>query len=122
VVFDRFEPVDAEFPTSFTPLYSGGLCEAVITSPGRPWTSAYRTAAGVGVIPNRATSTPTLASPLAAAFSNISPESRVSRATKTQSADQTVPAAFAIRRTNSGESPSPTTPRVPLDPNSCIGS
>jgi hypothetical protein len=104
-------------PTSLTPLYSGGLCEAVIITTGTSSRSAYTCAPGVGMIPSRSTSAPTLASPLAAASASIRPVARVSRATATRSARQTVPAALATFSTNSGVNVSLATPRVPLDPN-----
>jgi hypothetical protein len=104
-------------PISFTPLYSGGLWEAVIITAGTDSRPAYDWAPGVGTAPSRSTSAPTLASPLAAASASIRPVARVSRATATRSARHTVPAALATFSTNSGVSASLATPRVPLDPN-----
>ncbi len=108
-------------PTSLSPLYSGGLCEAVTTIVGTPSRSAYACAPGVGTTPRRSTSAPTLARPLAAASFSISPVWRVSRATATRSVSQTVPAARATRSANAGVTSRLATPRVPLEPNTFIG-
>jgi hypothetical protein len=107
-------------PTSFTPLYAGGLCEAVIITPGIPSRSQWACSAGVGTTPSRSTSTPTEARPLAAASASIRPVLRVSLASATRSLSTIGPTARTIPSTDDGVTSSLATPRTPLDPKTLI--
>ena len=66
---------------SLTPLYSGGLCEAEMTTPRSCESSAT---AGVGRTPPRTAVPPAETIPRASASSSTGPEPRVSRPTKTR--------------------------------------
>ena len=68
---------------NFTPLYSGGLCDAVITA---PTSSASSATAGVGSTPASTAAPPADATPRANASSSSRPDARVSRPTKTRAA------------------------------------
>src|SRR6188472_4445871 len=98
---------------SFTPLYSGGLCDAEMTTP-RP--CARRATAGVGSTPPRTAVPPAEATPTATASSSSGPDARVSRPTSTCPPPAQSVAAFATRSTRSGVSSSPTTPLTPSVP------
>src|SRR3954454_5448024 len=98
---------------NFTPLYSGGLCEAEITTPR---SSASSATAGVGRTPPRMQSPPADTTPRANAVSSSTLEARVSRPTKTLAAPVQSDAARPRRSTSSGVSSSPTTPRTPSVP------
>src|SRR3954451_13794415 len=98
---------------NLTPLYSGGLCDAEITTPR---SSASRATAGVGRTPPRIASPPTETTPRAKASSSSTPDPRVSRPTNTFDAPVHVAAARPRRSTSSGVRNSPTTPRTPSVP------
>ena len=66
---------------NLTPLYSGGLCEAEITTP-RSW--ARSATAGVGSTPPSTAIPPADVIPATTASSSAGPEPRVSRPTKTR--------------------------------------
>ena len=66
---------------NLTPLYSGGLCEAVITTPR---SSARSATAGVGSTPASTAFPPAATTPRANASSSSGPDARVSRPTKTR--------------------------------------
>ena len=68
---------------NLTPLYSGGLCEAEMTTPR---SSASSATAGVGSTPASTALPPAEATPRANASSSSRPEPRVSRPTKTRAA------------------------------------
>ena len=98
---------------NLTPLYSGGLCEAEMTTPR---SSASRATAGVGRTPASTALPPAATTPRANAASSSGPEPRVSRPTKTRPRrDQSV-AALPSRSTSSTVRSSPTTPRTPSVP------
>ncbi len=98
---------------NFTPLYSGGLWEAEMTTPR---SSASSATAGVGSTPPRMQSPPTDTTPRANASSSSMPDARVSRPTKTFAAPVHVAAARPSRSTSSGVRNSPTIPRTPSVP------
>src|SRR3954463_9101200 len=98
---------------NLTPLYSGGLCDAEMTTPR---SSASSATAGVGSTPPRMQSPPTETTPRANASSSATPDARVSRPTKTFAAPVQVAAARPSRSTSSGVRNSPTTPRTPSVP------
>ncbi len=64
---------------TFTPLYSGGLCDAVIMAPpeNRPVVMMY-CSAGVGRMPRSSTSQPVVRSPALRAWLRASPDVLVS--------------------------------------------
>ena len=66
---------------NFTPLYSGGLCEAEITAPR---SSTSRATAGVGRTPASSAVPPAATIPRASASSSTPPDARVSRPTRTR--------------------------------------
>ena len=98
---------------NFTPLYSGGLCEADSTTPR---SSARNATAGVGSTPPRTAVPPAEAMPRATACSSSGPEPRVSRPTRTRPPPAHSVAAFPIRSTRSAVRSAPTTPRTPSVP------
>ena len=67
---------------SFMPLYSGGLCEADMTTPPAAFSlRVSRATAGVGTMPAKNAVPPALVMPATRAACSMSPESRVSRPT-----------------------------------------
>src|SRR5436190_14729645 len=98
---------------NLTPLYSGGLCEAEMTTPR---SSASSATAGVGSTPPRMQSPPAEMTPRANASSSSTPDARVSRPTNTFAAPVQRAAARPSRSTSSGVRDSPTTPRTPSVP------
>ena len=98
---------------NLTPLYSGGLCEAEMTTPR---SSASSATAGVGSTPASTAVPPAEATPRANASSSSSPEARVSRPTKTRPPRDHSVAARPSRSTSSSVMNSPTTPRTPSVP------
>src|SRR4051794_9998542 len=109
-VSDSLRPCESK---NLTPLYSGGLWDAEMTT---PMSSASSATAGVGRTPPRMQSPPTETTPRANASSSSRPEARVSRPTKTFCAPIHVAAARPRRSTSSGVRNSPTTPRTPSVP------
>jgi hypothetical protein len=98
---------------NFTPLYSGGLCEAEMTAPSCSLLS--RATAGVGRIPPETASAPAWYRPRTSASSSAGPDARVSRPIRTWRAPH--PANARPRRsTSSSVSASPTTPLTPSVP------
>src|SRR5215218_1911208 len=98
---------------NLTPLYCGGLCDAVITAPR---SSARSATAGVGRTPARTAEPPAETIPRASASSSSGPEPRVSRPTKTRPRPDQSAAALPSRSTSSGVRSRPTTPRTPSVP------
>ena len=98
---------------NFTPLYSGGLCEAEMTTPRSRRSSAT---AGVGSTPPRTAFPPAETTPRAKAASSAGPEPRVSRPTKTRPRPDQRVAARPSRSTSSSVRNSPTMPRTPSVP------
>src|SRR3954470_11292006 len=98
---------------NLTPLYSGGLCEAVITQPRSSVSSAT---AGVGRTPATTALPPADAMPCASAASSSTPDARVSRPTKMRPRPDQSVAARPRRSTSSAVRSSPTTPRTPSVP------
>ena len=98
---------------NLTPLYSGGLCDAEMTTPR---SSASSATAGVGRTPPRTAVPPAETIPRANASSSSGPEARVSRPTKTRPPPAQSVAARPSRSTSSGVRSSPTTPRTPSVP------
>src|SRR5438552_12206668 len=101
---------------NLTPLYSGGLCDAVITQPRSSVSSAT---AGVGSTPATTALPPTDAMPRASAASSSTPDARVSRPTKMRPRPHQSVAARPSRSTSSTVRSSPTTPRTPSVPKYC---
>src|SRR6059058_5043797 len=101
---------------NLTPLYSGGLCEAEMTTPRSSRRSAT---AGVGRTPARTAVAPADATPRANASSSSGPLARVSRPTKTRPRPLQRAVALPSRSTKSAVSVSPTTPRTPSVPKYC---
>src|SRR6476660_4285353 len=110
---DRSESLCPFESKNLTPLYSGGLCDAEMTTPR---SSASSATAGVGSTPPRMQSPPTETTPRANASSSATPDERVSRPTQTFAAPVHVAAARPRRSTSSGVRNSPTTPRTPSVP------
>src|SRR4051812_22015983 len=101
-------------PKNLTPLYSGGLCDAVITTPRSRRSSAT---AGVGTTPASTAEPPADETPRTNASSSSSPDPRVSRPTKTREpAPAQSAAALPRRSTRSTVRNSPTIPRTPSVP------
>src|ERR671937_2942560 len=98
---------------NLTPLYSGGLCDAVIT---QPRSSASSATAGVGSTPARTALPPADAMPRASASSNSVPDARVSRPTKIRPPRDQSALARPRRSTRSTVRSLPTTPRTPSVP------
>src|SRR4051794_37347429 len=98
---------------NLTPLYSGGLCDAEMTTPRSRRSSAT---AGVGTTPASTADPPADATPRANASSSSSPEPRVSRPTKTRPPPDQSADALPSRSTSSGVISSPTMPRTPSVP------
>src|SRR5947208_12133364 len=98
---------------NLTPLYSGGLCDAEMTTPR---SSASSATAGVGSTPPTMQLPPAETTPRANASSRSTPLARVSRPTKTFAAPVQSDAARPMRSTSSGVRNSPTTPRTPSVP------
>ena len=98
---------------NLTPLYSGGLCDAEMTTPR---SSASSATAGVGSTPPSTATPPAETMPRASASSSSGPEPRVSRPTKTRPRPDHSVAAQPRRSTRSGVSVSPTMPRTPSVP------
>src|SRR5215213_1799137 len=107
---ESFRPRESK---NLTPLYSGGLCEAEMTTPR---SSASSATAGVGSTPATTAAPPAETTPRAKASSSSTPEARVSRPMKTFPAPIQSAAARPSRSTNSGVTSSPTTPRTPSVP------
>ena len=113
---------------NFTPLSSNGLCDAEITIPACIRSARTRYAmAGVGMGPDRSTSTPAADNPASNADSSIYPDIRVSLPISTvgrapsircqSEAASTLPAEYPRCRINSGVMGSlPTRPRIPSVP------
>src|SRR4051794_38320470 len=101
---------------NLTPLYSGGLCDAVITQPRSSVSSAT---AGVGSTPATTALPPADAIPRARAASRSTPDARVSRPTKMRPRPLQSVAARPSRSTRSAVRSSPTTPRTPSVPKYC---
>src|SRR5438093_4977653 len=101
---------------SFTPLYSGGLCDAVMT---HPRSSVKSATAGVGSTPATTALPPAEAIPRASACSSSGPDARVSRPTKIRPRPDQSVAARPRRSTSSGVRSLPTTPRTPSVPKYC---
>src|SRR3954471_19275001 len=109
-------------PKSLIPLSRYGLCDALrTTATSNPWRRSSNGAAGVGRMPPSRTSPPAAVTPAAIAASSISPDSRVSRMTRTcglralrSSSAAARPSASARSAVNS----SPATPRTPSVPKS----
>src|SRR5262245_35793614 len=99
---------------TFTPLYSGALCEAETTRP-RSWDRSAT--AGVGTTPASTAVPPASTIPRVSAASRAGPEPRVSRPTSTRPRPDHRVAARPIRSTSSSVSASPTTPLMPSGPN-----
>src|SRR3954447_10897200 len=102
---------------NFTPLYSGGLCEAEMTTPR---SRRRRATAGVGTTPASTAAPPAETTPRANASSSSSPEPRVSRPTKTRPPPDHSAAALPSFSTSSGVMNSPTIPRTPSVPKYCL--
>src|SRR5213076_2615378 len=98
---------------NLTPLYSGGLCDAEMTTPR---SRASRATAGVGSTPPTMQSPPAETTPRAHASSRSMPLARVSLPTNTSAAPVQSDAARPSRSTSSGVRNSPTTPRTPSVP------
>src|SRR5579884_1492940 len=98
---------------NLTPLYSGGLCDAEMTTPR---SSASSATAGVGSTPPSRQSPPAETTPRANASSSSTPDARVSRPTNTLLAPVQSAAARPSRSTSSDVSRSPTIPRTPSVP------
>ena len=98
---------------NLTPLYSGGLCDAVITAPR---SSASSATPDVGSTPPRTAEPPADAMPRASACSSSTPEARVSRPTKTRPRPDQSATALPSFSTSSGVRISPTMPRTPSVP------
>src|SRR4051794_36415455 len=98
---------------NFTPLYSGGLCDAEMTTPR---SSASSATAGVGRTPPRIATPPADSTPRAKASISSTPDARVSRPTKTLPPPTQVVDARPSRSTRSAVRNSPTTPRTPSVP------
>src|SRR3954466_15617995 len=98
---------------NLTPLYSGGLCEAEMTTPR---SSASSATAGVGSTPATTAAPPAETTPRANASSSSTPDARVSRPMKTFPAPIQSAAARPSRSTSSGVTNFPTTPRTPSVP------
>ena len=98
---------------SFTPLYSGGLCEAEITT---PTSSASSATAGVGSTPASTALPPAATTPRANASSSSGPDPRVSRPTNTRPPPDQRVTALPSCSTSSHVSVSPTMPRTPSVP------
>src|SRR3954468_10715866 len=96
-----------------TPLYSGGLCEAEMTTPASRASSAT---AGVGSTPPSTAFPPAATTPRTNASSSSGPEPRVSRPMKTRPRPHQRVTALPSCSTSSGVSVSPTTPRTPSVP------
>ena len=110
---DRSVSFRPRLSKNLTPLYSGGLCDAEMTTPR---SSASSATAGVGRTPPRMQSPPAEMTPRANASSSSSPDARVSRPTNTLAAPVQSAAARPRRSTSSGVMDSPTTPRTPSVP------
>src|SRR5207245_175922 len=89
------------------PLYSGGLCDAEMTTPRSSPSSAT---AGVGTTPASTAEPPADATPRANASSSASPEARVSRPMKTRPRPDQSADALPSRSTRSAVTNSPTMP------------
>src|SRR5262245_56670976 len=98
---------------NFTPLYSGGLCEAVITQPRSTVRSAT---CGAGTTPATTAFPPADAMPRASASSSSTPDARVSRPTMIRPWPDHSVAARPRRSTRLAVRSSPTTPRTPSVP------
>src|SRR6266498_1489302 len=98
---------------NLTPLYSGGLCDAVITA---PTSSASSATAGVGSTPARTAEPPADAMPRPSASSSSTPDARVSRPTNTRPRPDQSETALPSLSTSSGVRLSPTIPRTPSVP------
>src|SRR4051794_4388214 len=109
-VSDSLRPCESK---NLTPLYSGGLCDAEMTTPR---SSAASATAGVGRTPPRKQSPPAETTPRANASCSSTPDARVSRPTNTFWAPVHRDAARPRRSTSSGVRNSPTTPRTPSVP------
>ena len=109
----RRSACDRAVSKNFTPLYSGGLCDAVMTTPRSRPSSAT---AGVGTTPASTAEPPADATPRANASSSSSPEPRVSRPTKTRPPPDQSADALPRRSTSSTVMNSPTMPRTPSVP------
>src|SRR5215211_1665343 len=95
------------------PLYSGGLCEAEMTTPR---SSASSATAGVGSTPASTAFPPAATMPRANASSSSGPEPRVSRPTKTRPRPDQSVAALPSCSMSSAVRSWPTTPRTPSVP------
>ena len=98
---------------SFTPLYCGGLWEAVTTA---PTSSASSATAGLGSTPPSTAEPPADAIPRPSASSSSTPDARVSRPTKTRPRPDQSATALPSLSTSPGVSVSPTIPRTPSVP------
>ena len=106
------------------PLSSGGLCDALITTPAEaPRSTVVKAIAGVGSTPASSTSPPAERMPSVSASSSHTPEARGSRPTTTTARPapwrpSTVTAARPSPAASSAVSSVPATPRTPSVPNS----
>src|SRR6266436_5552159 len=107
---DSFRPSRSK---NLTPLYSGGLWDAVMT---HPRSSVRSATAGVGSTPATTALPPADAIPRASACSSSGPDARVSRPTKMRPRPDHNVAARPSRSTSSGVRSLPTTPRTPSVP------
>src|SRR3954452_17089222 len=109
-VSDSFWPSRSK---NLTPLYSGGLWDAVMT---QPRSSVKSATAGVGSTPATTALPPTEAIPRASDCSSSGPDARVPRPMKIRPRPDHNVAARPRRSTSSGVRSLPTTPRTPSVP------
>ena len=105
------------------PLSKYGLWEAEITAPIAPARAASKATAGVGVTPNRRTSTPSAARPATNAASSIAVDTRLSPPTTASRASSTLCGGTAEvereRRCQLGVRPTPDTIRAEPHERTC---